>query len=453
MTRLTAATLRADVVALFSPARPPATPGAVGVELELLAAGPAGPDGRPAVLPLQPDGREGPSLIGFLEAYGRRTERLAPAWDELGTPAFRTARGGRLVFEPGGQLELSTEPRPTAAAVLEDAERVLGPLVAAAAAEGIRLEARGLDPWHGEDEVGLQLATPRYRLMDLHFGRLGGQGRRMMRLTAGMQVNLDFGDPRQAKRRWRAANLLAPVGGAVFANSPCRLPDGSAVRSGRAVAWEGTDPSRTGFPIADGPGPLAAPWEAYLRFAMGAEVMMRLGAGGLPVSPGGRFRFGEWCSGARPPPPTAQEWRVHLTTLFPQVRPRGWLELRWLDVPRPEWWGVPLTLLPALLYDDGALAETLEILEPLAERRADLMRRAARKGLRDGALAGAAGDLFDSGLRAVERFPRGYFSGPMVEATREYAERYIRGRRTQADDEKEAACRAELPPGELRAGG
>ncbi|MFQ5889426.1 MAG: glutamate-cysteine ligase family protein [Gemmatimonadota bacterium] len=434
MTALTPAGLHADVVSLFSPAHPPVRPGTVGAELELLPAGPEGPDGRPAVLPLQAEGTPGRSLVGFLEEYAEATERIAADWDDYGSPRFRTSRDGAIGFEPGGQLEFSTEPRATPAETLGDLVGVLGGLRGAASRAGIHLLSRGMNPWHAADEVGLQLPTPRYRLMDRYFGEVDAGGRPMMRLTASLQVNLDFGSPRQAKRRWRAANLLSPVCTAAFANSPRLLPDGTLARSGRAVAWERTDPTRTGLVIDEAPEGIEAPWERYLAFAMRAGVMTRLGEDGVPHPPGGRFRFGEWCAGAASPPPRAEEWRVHLTTLFPEVRPRGWLEVRSIDTPRPEWWGVPLVLLPALLYDDEALSELLSVLEPVAPGRTELARRAARLGLEDEELGGLAEAAFGIALRAARRFPPGYFAAEMVAATAEFADRYVGARLTQADE-------------------
>jgi glutamate--cysteine ligase len=433
MSLLGSGELRDDVVSLFSPAHPPVRPGTVGVEIELIpvAAGGVSP------VPLEDTGHGSTSLVGFLHEYGRRTERVAADWDQYGSASFRTSREGRLVFEPGGQLEYSTLPRRTARRAADDVRQTLAPLRKAARDAGIHLIARGLNPWHTAEEVGLQLATPRYRAMDRYFARLGPFGQQMMRLSASMQVNLDFGSPAEARSRWRAANLLAPVCAAAFANSPASLPDGTMAVSGRSAIWQRLDTSRTGLVLASGPAAAADPWGQYLVFALTARVMLRVDADAGVRSETADIRFNEWWAGAAGSPPTAEEWRIHLTTLFPGVRPRGWLELRTIDVPGEEWWAVPLTLLPALLYDQTALNAILEVLEPHGGTIADLSRRAALAGLRDPVLGELAETAFRLALASADRFPRGYFGEDMIAATRRYFDRFVRPRVMQADEDGE----------------
>ena len=125
---------------------------------------------------------------------------------------------------------------------------------------------------------------------------------------------------------------------------------------------------------------------------------------------------------------------MHLTTLFPAVRPRGWLELRAIDAPERAWWGVPPTLLAALLYDDLALAEVLDVLRPLGDGVAGLMRVAAREGIRNDELRIAADAAFEIALQAAERFPDGYFEPRMLTACEQFREKYIATGTMQADD-------------------
>jgi len=436
MSRLTAEEMRADIVALFSPAHRPVEPGRIGVELEQLwvTAVPGEMSGGvPGVVRLQ-EGTSVPALVEFLQAYGERTERLAAAWDEHGMPSFRTAREGRVCFEPGGQLEYITEPRTSAREVADDLRAVLDPLEEAAREVGIETPGLGMNPYHDAAEVGLQLPTPRYQAMDRHFEAMGPYGRQMMRLTASLQVNLDFGDPRQAKARWRAANLLGPVCTAAFANSPFTFKDGTKALSGRALIWQRADETRTGMAIGRDGSDFDEPWRAYRRFALNASVMLRFGEDGEWRGAVPRFRFADWWAGSVGAPPSAEEWRVHLDTLFPEVRPRGWLEVRGIDSPRPEWRGVPLTLLPALLYDDAALARILSMLEPHAGGLPALWRRAALFGVSDPVLGDLAEEVFRVALEAAERLPEEYFGADLLAATRAFQDRFVRRRRTQANE-------------------
>ena len=431
MTFLTLRALQQDVEALFSPGRSPTRPGAVGAEVELIAVTDES-EPRPVALFDEVDGA--PSLAGFLTAWAASTELLAEEWDDLGNVRFRTFRGGVVTFEPGGQVEYSTLPCSTAAAALSDVRAVLDPLREAALEQGIALVAKGLNPWHGLGDIDLQIESPRYAAMDRYFAHTGSYGQRMMRLTAAMQVNLDLGDPATARSRWRIANLLSPVLRAVFANSPAVVDGIGPVAGGRSVLWDMADPGRTGVAGWTGVDSGVSPWEDYLAFALSAPVMLKRDHGGNLRAAEEGLRFEEWL-GAADGPPSAEEWRVHLTTLFPDVRPRGWLEVRCVDVPAEAWWGVPLTLLPALLYDDEALHSLESVLRPLAADLPEHVRSAARGGLASGLVADLAPLVFEVALDAVRRSPPGYFDDSMVEATEEFRRRYVLRRCTQADEE------------------
>lgn len=433
--------IRGDVMSLFSPSAPPRRPGAVGIELEVI---PIEHDasGGPRVPPIEPVDDSELSLTGFLSAYGEATERIAADWNERGTPRYRTCRGGLLQFEPGGQIEFSTAVRDTAAEAIADTNTILGDLTDVGHAARLALMSCGVNPSFGVEQVGLQLRTPRYASMDRYFARVGPGGRRMMRLTASMQVNLDFGDPSQSRSRWAAANLLAPVCTAVFANSPVRLEDDVFV-SGRAWAWETTDATRTG--IAWNPKAVEGkvePWSEYTRFALAADVMLQLDVSGAVVDAPPGVPFHEWWDGLHGLPPTAEEWRMHLTTLFPEVRPRGWLELRSIDAPARPWWGVPPTILAAILYDERAVSETLEALSLVGQDIQGMLRAAPREGLRHATLGSGARDVFDIAMRATARFPTGYFDAASLDACAAFRERYVAQSLMQADERVPTVWRA-----------
>ena len=436
---LSARRMRRDVEALFSPPRPSGGPDLVGAEIELI---PVTEGPNPGAVRLFESVNGAPSLVDLLRDWERssgevREERRGPR-----DVRFRTSSGGWITFEPGGQLEFSSAPRETPAAVLADVVATLDPLCEAAHARGVRLVSRGLNPWHDLEDVPLQLESPRYRAMDAYLRRRGPSGARMMRLTAAMQINLDLGSPEQRTRRWRAANLLSPVIRASFANSRMQLERGSESVSGRTVLWGRTDPSRTGVLLSTGPAADWSPSRDYLDFALAAHVMFRRDDRGDAIAASSELPFGEWWSGSGEAAPDQVDWESHLSTLFPDVRPRGWFELRAIDVPRRPWWAVPLTLLPALLFDDEALSRTLEILEPLAPRVAELANRAGFDGLRVKGVGEAAERVFLEALDAAHRAPPGHFTPGMLATTEEFFRRYISARRTQADDEETESTRS-----------
>lgn len=371
-------------------------------------------------------------MLGFLNTWAARGDRLSAEADAA-SPSFRAPAGGRITFEPGGQLEYSTEPRNTAAHALADLHALLRPLRADALAADVDLVALGLNPWLGLADVALQIASPRYLAMDEYFARTGPHGQRMMRLSAAMQVNLDLGDRATAGDRWRAAMLLSPVLRAAFANSAAEI-GGAFVPGGRSVNWDLADPGRTGVSSLQSEAADSSPIDAYVRYALQAGVMMHpQDDGSLQTGPPG-LTFERWMRGGYPTPSSVDAWRVHLGTLFPDVRPRGWIEVRTIDVPSEEWWGVPLLVLPALLYDDDALTELLATLEPLAPGLPELARRAPRIGLAEPSLGPITERVFRLALDSALGFTADYFDAGMVAATEEFMRRYVVRRRTQADD-------------------
>lgn len=422
--------LARQVEALFTPGRPSPGPGLVGAEIELLAVS-SGEDRRP--MPLERPAGGGPSTLGFLRSWAERTGEVTEEPGD-GAPGFAVRRGGRITFEPGGQVEYSTAPRASPSRVLEDLRAVLGPLRTAAGRAGADLVALGLNPWHRVTEVPLQVPVARYFAMDDYFPRFGPHGQRIMRLSAAMQVNLDLGEPGRAAGRWRAANLLSPVLRAMFANSPAELA-GQPVPGGRGLTWDAADPGRTGVTSLLSAPDRSTPTEAYLSYALETGVMLVADRDrGLVAGPPG-LTFDRWLAGGHAPPPAGEDCRIHLSTLFPDVRPRGWLEVRSMDVPADRWWGVPLLLLPALLYSEEATERLLAELEPLASDLPELARRAPRVGLADPILGPLAERVLDLALESAAGFPDGYFDHAMREASEEFGQRYVRRRRTQGDEE------------------
>jgi glutamate--cysteine ligase len=250
------------------------------------------------------------------------------------TPYF--AQSAVPSFEPGGQLELSPPPRADAAVLVADLRRLISQADRMAAQRGIRLLGVGTNPYHSCEHVPLRTPTPRYLAMQRTFDRIGPDGRRMMRLTAALQVSVDLLPGAAGREQWLVANLAGPPLAAAFANSPW-LDGQPAGRPGaRTGIWQGVDLSRTGY---DGRHlDPADPLGGYHAFAAAA---------------------------ARLPLPEAADARYHLSTLFPPVRPRGgYLELRFLDAQPVDRLSVVIETVTRLLYDARVRREALELLLP-----------------------------------------------------------------------------------------
>ena len=247
-------------------------------------------------------------------------------------------RAAAPTFEPGGQLELSPAPRPTTAVLVRDLGQLLRRAAAIAAARGLRLETVGLNPYHSCVDVPLRLRTRRYLAMQRMFDEVGPDGRRMMRLTASLQVTVDLLPGRAGREQWLVANLAGPPLAAAFANSGSAEGRPAGIEGARTRIWQNADLRRTGY---DGrhldPGD---PVGAYAAFAAAAP------------------RF---------PVPEAGCPSYHLSTLFPPVRPRcGYLEVRYLDAQPLRRIGEAVAAVAALLYDARARRDALDLLLPRA---------------------------------------------------------------------------------------
>ncbi len=410
MNRATWALLESDLASHVFAAPPSAslTPRRVGAEVELIPVEAA--TGRRC--PLETDGV--PGTLPFLRRFGGRQ-----GWKETrttkGTPCFELPAGGALTFEPGGQLEYGSPPCRSPSALLALLRSVIRPLRAAAANEAIELLAVVIDPFNAADHAPLLLRTRRYARMAEYLGRIGPAGARMMRQTAAFQVSLDLDD--EPWLRWTVLNAAAAYATAIFANSPVydRTPTG--LRSTRAQVWRLLDPSRTGLPWDD-----REPVRAYLDFALGARAIL------LPRYQGEYRPFGEWMRDARP---DMEEWRDHLSTLFPEVRPRGHLELRSCDALSPRWYAAPIALAVGIAYDPRALRAAADL---LGRPDLGLLDRAGRHGLGDDAIRRTAVDLTDIAVAGCRSLGAAYFHPPDLEEAVAFFDRYTRRGRCPADD-------------------
>ncbi|MGW0790624.1 ergothioneine biosynthesis glutamate--cysteine ligase EgtA [Streptomyces sp. NPDC002911] len=339
-----------------------------------------------------------------------------------------------LTFEPGGQLELSSQPAGSLMACVDATAADLASVRDTLGRAGLALAGVGVDPWHPPRRL---LREPRYDAMEAALDRSGPSGRAMMCTSASVQVCLDAGEeepgPLGYGRRWQLGHLLGAVLVAAFANSPFRQGRRTGWRSTRQALWADLDPARSLAP----PSRLA-PRDAWAAHVLATSVMcVRSDDGPWAVPEGLTFR--DWIRGGGPRPPVRADLDYHLTTLFPPMRPRGHLELRMIDAQSgADGWLVPLAVATAL-FDDPAAAETVyRAVKPLAETaglpaapRNPLWTAAARDGLSDPDLAAAAAVCFRAALEAL---PRMGASDHVLGTVAAFDERYVARGRCPADD-------------------
>ncbi|MBM2812108.1 MAG: glutamate--cysteine ligase [Chloroflexi bacterium] len=345
-----------------------------------------------------------------------------------GSPPCYSYGSTRLTFEPGGQLEVISAPHSTLADALADVSKLEMLLDRVLGWRGIRRVHAGINPWQQSSDVALQTPLPRYKAMHEYFAAIGPGGARMMRLCCSLQINIDLGSPEQAARRWRLANLMSPLLTGIFANSPVAGGMRADRKSARACVWRDVDLSRTGAHFgADGP-------TDYLDFALDAGLMgRRTPSDYRPGRPDTSFR--DWMErGDDAGYPTLDDWHYHLTTLFPQVRPRGFLELRAIDAPAARWRAVPVAVATTLLLDDAACADATGLLEPLVPHMDDIERLSAVCGLDDPNVAALAQSLMRTAIDAIPRLAEGWCSPSIAADVAAFNERFTARGRCPADD-------------------
>jgi glutamate--cysteine ligase len=312
-----------------------------------------------------------------------------PDWAELtdriaGVPPL--PGGSAITVEPGGAVELSGPPMddPVAAITAMTADRAV--LRSAFIQAGLGLVLLGADPLRPAKRVN---PGDRYSAMERFFvaSQTGDAGAAMMTSTASVQVNLDAGPRDGWADRVRLAHALGPTMIAIAANSPLLGGQFTGWQSTRQRVWSQLDSARCG-PIlgVNGDDP-ASDWA---RYAMKAPVMLVHPTPEMDAVPIRDWvPFADWADGRAllgGRRPTQADLDYHLTTLFPPVRPRRWLEIRYLDsLPDSVWPAVVFTLVT--LLDDPTAAE---VAAEATEAVATAWDRAAQIGLGDRRLRAAA---------------------------------------------------------------
>jgi glutamate--cysteine ligase len=297
-----------------------------------------------------------------------------------------------ITVEPGGQVELSCPPAPDVVTAVRGLEAETADVGHALAECGFGIAYVGADPLRPSLRVN---PRPRYRAMEQHFRATGraSAGAVMMNSTAALQVNLDAGPAQHWGERVALAHRIGPTMLAIAANSQWLSGQPTGWKSARQRAWATLDARACG-PVpgctANGTGAHTVdPAEAWARYAMHAPVSFIRCDGDAVQAVGVPVPFEQWARGSirlGNRAPTAADLDTHLTTLFPPVRLRGYLELRYLDVNAPCWWPA-IAAVVATLMDDPVAADAAA---EATEETAGLWIEAARDGLGNAQLASSA---------------------------------------------------------------
>lgn len=289
--------------------------------------------------------------------------------------------GGTISLEPGGQFELSGAPLQTVQETCAETRGHLAEVVRVGEQLGIGFLGVGFSPKWTLSETPL-MPKQRYAIMMKYMPTVGSRGLDMMFRTTTIQVNLDFSDETDMVRKLRVGLALQPIATALFASSPFTEGKPNGFKSMRSEIWRHTDPNRTGmlaFAFEDGMG-----YERYVDYALDVPMYFVYRDGLYIDAAGASFR--DFLEGRLPAlpgeKPTMEDWSDHLTTIFPEVRLKTFLEMRGAD-------GGPwqrICALPAfwvgLLYDSEALSEASALIgDWTAEERQALRDEVPRSAL------------------------------------------------------------------------
>lgn len=346
---------------------------------------------------------------------------------------FDVTGGGAISLEPGGQFELSGAPVETVHQTCSELMAHLAQLREVARPLDIRFLGIGMTPdWTRADMP--KMPKGRYKIMTNYMPKVGSLGLDMMYRTCTVQTNLDFSSEADMVRKLRVSLALQPVGTALFANSPFTEGKPNGMLSFRSHIWTDTDADRSGmlpFAFEDGMG-----FERYVDYALDVPMYF-LKRGDRYIDVAGQS-FRDLLAGKLPGAPgehaSISDWANHLSTIFPEVRLKRYLEMRGSD--SGPWRRLPsLTAFwIGLLYDDDALGAAWDMVKDwsAAERqklRDDVPRLGFKAAIRNTNLLELAREtlsLSDAGLRRRNRRDaKGQDESGFLRPLQEFVERGI----------------------------
>ena len=362
----------------------------------------------------------------------RKADHRAPSYDEPGgirdllagltrfgwSPVYEgdtvialSGSDGSVSLEPAGQFELSGAPLENLHQTCAETGRHLDQVKAVGDELGLGFLGLGLWPDKRRDELPI-MPKGRYAIMLNHMPRVGSMGLDMMLRTCTIQTNLDYSSEADMVKKFRVSLALQPIATALFANSPFLEGKPNGFLSYRSHIWTDTDPARTGmlpFVFDDGFG-----YERYADYMLDVPMYFVFRDGRYIDAAGLNFR--DFLNGELSvlpgEKPTVTDWSDHLSTAFPEVRLKSFLEMRGADGGR---WG-KICALPALwvglLYDQQALDAAWDLVKDWSidgqqRLRDDVPRLALKATAPDGrSVRDVARDVLaiaDAGLKARNR--------------------------------------------------
>ena len=370
---------RDELVEWFEAGCKPNGPFLVGTEHEKI------PFYRDDLRPVPYEGRSGSGQDGvraLLEGL-----RLSQGWEAIKDGGaiiglFDPRGGGAISLEPGGQFELSGAPLDTVHETDAELRAHFEALAPLSEKLGVSFLDLGMSPLWTRNGTPV-MPKQRYAIMARYMPKVGGHGLDMMFRTSTVQTNIDFASEADMVAKMRLALAVQPLITALFANSPFTAGKTNGFLSMRSQIWTDTDAARTGMlPFVFEPG---MGFESYVDFALDVPLYFVKRGDVYHDVAGASFR--DLLAGKLPQLPgefaTLSDWANHLSTLFPEVRLKRYMEMRGADVgPRGHITALA-ALCAGLFYDAEASAAAWDLVKHLkAEERLQLRQDAPKLGLR-----------------------------------------------------------------------
>ncbi|GAB3450904.1 glutamate--cysteine ligase [Insolitispirillum peregrinum] len=363
---------RASLLAYLESGCRPAADWRIGTEHETFAFD------RATLAPIPYEGDHGvAAILSRMERFGWQ-----PVREGANVIAMSRDDGASISLEPGGQLELSGAPVSTLHQTYDELDAYQQQVRTVTDELGIGLLGLGFHPTASRDAMPW-MPKGRYRVMRDYMPRVGSMGLDMMLRTCTVQVNLDFDSEADMVAKMRVSGALQPLATALFANSPFHQGQPGGFVSQRMHVWEDVDTNRSGMPdfvFEDGFG-----FERWVDYLLDMPMYFVYRDGAYIDAAGQSFR--DFMQGTLPAYPdqfpTLGDWADHMSTAFPDVRLKKYLEMRGAD--SGPWQRLPS--LPALwvglLYDRQALDAAGQVIADwTAADRAQLRHDAPRLGLK-----------------------------------------------------------------------
>jgi len=331
-----------------------------------------------------------------------------PESEREGGPIIALEKNGASVtLEPGGQLELSGAPASDVHAIAHETSAHMGELDAISKTLGVRWLGIGFHPFARREDLRW-VPKARYATMREYFPTVGKYGLDMMLRTCTVQANLDYASEDDAMRSMRLALAIAPLTTAMFANSPFVEGRARDFVTMRGLVWTDVDAKRSG--LVPALWKKSARFDDYVEWALDAPMFI-LKRGGVAI-PNTTQTFAEFMArGKDGLVATQADWRLHLNTLFPEVRLKRTIEIRGADAQGP----ALASALPALyagLFYDARAKDALEAiveswtLDEVSALRGVIWREGLRVKFRGAPLADVAQKVIDAARGGLQRRAR-----------------------------------------------